>query len=236
MKPDNTVLQKYGEIAGKIKSDPRWRRFEYNDDCLDEIANRFGGKSISTGGGITVALIPLADHYMMGVSDEVICLYFHPDFTDSEDIFWASDSTLHEYTKELTAHVVATPTVSERLKEAVTEAGDEFWATIAKRFPEAKSGDLDPTVVSSLRAIMNMAARWWVETNVEAEPAQEDVDEMFEYLLELYGDREVAYGMSRSIFDQGLHGEDALRDSLKVDANLGEKHINDIIRIWSNAV
>ncbi len=45
----------------------------------------------------------------------------------------------------------------ERIKSSVRKAEDAFWVTIAKEFPEATSGDLDPNTVISLSQMMERA-------------------------------------------------------------------------------
>lgn len=53
----------------------------------------------------------------------------------------------------------------ERLNNAVDAAQAAFWAEIAKAYPEAKSGDLDPWMVHQFDQITRKAAGAWVEAN-----------------------------------------------------------------------
>ena len=53
----------------------------------------------------------------------------------------------------------------ERLETAVTDAENAFWSEIAKSYPEAASGDLEPLIVHQLRETMRAAVKRWVELN-----------------------------------------------------------------------
>ena len=54
---------------------------------------------------------------------------------------------------------------NERLETAVTDAETAFWTEIAKSYPEAASGDLEPEIVHQLRETMKAAVKRWVELN-----------------------------------------------------------------------
>lgn len=55
--------------------------------------------------------------------------------------------------------------MQERIATAVMAAEQEFWATIAKHFPEIKTGDLDPLTAANLSNSMNTATVIWLITN-----------------------------------------------------------------------
>ena len=57
-----------------------------------------------------------------------------------------------------------------RVKAALQMGEDAFWAAVAKEFPEATSGDLDPAITVALTQTMERAIRAWVEYNVTPEP------------------------------------------------------------------
>jgi hypothetical protein len=56
----------------------------------------------------------------------------------------------------------------ERIKETLESASDAFWAEVAKRFPEAKSGDFPPEMLVQLDEIMEKSIRVWLDFNVES--------------------------------------------------------------------
>lgn len=56
---------------------------------------------------------------------------------------------------------------TKRLEDAVADAELAFWAVIAKAYPEAVSGDLDPFTSHLLVASMREAVSIWVTTNVQ---------------------------------------------------------------------
>lgn len=56
-----------------------------------------------------------------------------------------------------------------RIKAALQRGEDAFWESVAKEFPEATSGDLDPTLTVALTQTMERAIRAWVEYNVTTE-------------------------------------------------------------------
>jgi len=59
--------------------------------------------------------------------------------------------------------------------ETVADNAEQaFWAEVAKSFPEAKSGDLDPMAVTRFSKAAQEAVRAWVEWNV---PGAVDEDE-----------------------------------------------------------
>lgn len=62
-----------------------------------------------------------------------------------------------------------TTSIEDRISNAVSEAEDAFWQAIARAFPEAKSGDLDPLTVVSLQNHMTDAAKKWVESNASSQ-------------------------------------------------------------------
>ena len=55
------------------------------------------------------------------------------------------------------------------------EACEAFWAFVASKYPEAKTGDLDPGVVSLFEEIARKSVGAWVTNNVpEPEPEAGD--------------------------------------------------------------
>ena len=57
----------------------------------------------------------------------------------------------------------------ERIRSAARKGEDAFWAAVAKEFPEATSGDLDPGLAVSLMQTMERAIRAWVDYNITPE-------------------------------------------------------------------
>ena len=53
----------------------------------------------------------------------------------------------------------------KRIKDAVHEADDAFWAVIAKAFPECKTGDFDPMATFKFTAAQEYAVTTWLEAN-----------------------------------------------------------------------
>lgn len=53
-----------------------------------------------------------------------------------------------------------------RVRAALQRGEDAFWEAVAKEFPEATSGDLDPGMTVTLLQTMERAIRAWVEYNV----------------------------------------------------------------------
>lgn len=52
-----------------------------------------------------------------------------------------------------------------RIKVTLQSASDNFWATVAKNFPEAKSGDFPPDMDYKLSQIMEQSIRVWLDCN-----------------------------------------------------------------------
>jgi hypothetical protein len=63
-----------------------------------------------------------------------------------------------------------------RIKSAVREGEDAFWAAVAKEFPEATSGDLDPGMVMSLTQTMERVIRAWVDYNITPQQNGHDAE------------------------------------------------------------
>ena len=57
----------------------------------------------------------------------------------------------------------------ERIQTALRNGEDAFWAAVAKAFPEATSGDLDPGLAVGLTQTMERAIRAWVDYNITPE-------------------------------------------------------------------
>ena len=58
----------------------------------------------------------------------------------------------------------------ERIEKAVKEAGEAFWAVIAERFPEAKTGDLYFDASIQFEDECESIARLWIATNTNLLP------------------------------------------------------------------
>jgi hypothetical protein len=87
-----TPDEKFARIAEEIRTNADWRALlagTYRDEltALDEIAERYGGESWNTGGGIYVAVIPLGPHDAMGVTAECICRYHNSKANSLSDVF-----------------------------------------------------------------------------------------------------------------------------------------------------
>lgn len=54
---------------------------------------------------------------------------------------------------------------SERLGAALEAAEEAFWEAIARRYPECKTGDLDPESQIRFSQAAKAAAEAWVEAN-----------------------------------------------------------------------
>ena len=63
----------------------------------------------------------------------------------------------------------------ERITEAVEDGANSFWAVIAERFPEAKSGDFPPDAEFALTKALENAVRVWLDANVELDDEQNDI-------------------------------------------------------------
>lgn len=55
--------------------------------------------------------------------------------------------------------------VSVRFEQAMQDAEETFWASIANSYPEIESGDLAPDVVIGLQTAMRKAAVIWITGN-----------------------------------------------------------------------
>lgn len=58
------------------------------------------------------------------------------------------------------------PDLTERVDKAAEGARLAFWAVIAKSFPEAKTGDLEPPTVLTFDLVTRAITREWVQNNV----------------------------------------------------------------------
>lgn len=54
----------------------------------------------------------------------------------------------------------------ERIREATEGAMEAFWAVIARKFPEASTGDLDPAASTAFDDAVDNVVWAWVEANV----------------------------------------------------------------------
>lgn len=56
--------------------------------------------------------------------------------------------------------------MDEKLREVAREAAEAFWAKVAERYPEAKTGELDVITTVRLDNVMREAVMRWVKYNV----------------------------------------------------------------------
>lgn len=54
---------------------------------------------------------------------------------------------------------------NERIAAAVEKAQEEFWAIIARRFPEIRSGDFSPDAQMKFDEACEEAVRIWIDSN-----------------------------------------------------------------------
>lgn len=64
------------------------RQFLKSDNILEKTAEHFKGEMYQSGGGVMVTLIKFADHFVVGVTDDCVCLYHNPKSEDIHKIFW----------------------------------------------------------------------------------------------------------------------------------------------------
>ena len=69
------------------------------------------------------------------------------------------------------------PTVTQRISDVADEAMTAFWAVVAERFPEAKTGDFSPTAQFAFEYSCEMAIRKWLYSNAESLMAFEESSE-----------------------------------------------------------
>jgi len=55
--------------------------------------------------------------------------------------------------------------MESKIRSAVDEAEQAFWAVIASNFPEIKTGDLDPLTAFKLAQTMSDTVKIWLDTN-----------------------------------------------------------------------
>jgi hypothetical protein len=67
--------------------------------------------------------------------------------------------------------------LEKRIEAAVQDAEFEFWAEIAKKFPEAKTGDLDPFTVCKMNLANVDMVKQWVSNNTDLIPDEEEKEE-----------------------------------------------------------
>ncbi|KCB41411.1 hypothetical protein L539_3487 [Bordetella hinzii 5132] len=54
---------------------------------------------------------------------------------------------------------------NERIAAAVEKAQEKFWAIIASRFPEIRSGDFSPDAQMKFDGACEEAVRIWIDSN-----------------------------------------------------------------------
>ena len=66
-------------------------------------------------------------------------------------------------------------TTHQRIRKATELGLESFWGVVAARFPEIKTGDLDPIMVVHSEAAMREAVQQWVQLNADSkEETQEN--------------------------------------------------------------
>ena len=68
--------------------------------------------------------------------------------------------------------------LEKRIEDAVQDAEFEFWAEIAKKFPEATSGDLDPFTVCKMFLANVDVVKQWVTYNTNLVPDEEEEEKV----------------------------------------------------------
>ena len=64
------------------------KAFLKTDDILEKTAEHFQGDVHHTGGGVMVTLFKAGKHFVVGVTDECVVLYWNPASEDLYEIFW----------------------------------------------------------------------------------------------------------------------------------------------------
>lgn len=60
--------------------------------------------------------------------------------------------------------------MDDRLREAVAEAAEAFWAKVAEKYPETQTGDLSPSTTALFNEVVTEAVEEWVLCNVPGMP------------------------------------------------------------------
>lgn len=79
-------------------------------------------------------------------------------------------------------------TLDQRMARAVEDADDAFWAVIAERFPEATTGDTDPSATHQYETMRDAFVRHWLTGNFPGTPLFCHVHDRFEQSDENGGD------------------------------------------------
>jgi len=69
--------------------------------------------------------------------------------------------------KEMKINLTNKKLTDERIKTATDKAQDAFWTSVAKSFPEIKSGDFPPLQTALLDRILYDAVEYWRYINEE---------------------------------------------------------------------
>lgn len=64
------------------------KAFLKTDDILEKTAEHFQGEVHHTGGGVMVTLFKAGKHFVVGITDECVVLYWNPSSEDLYEIFW----------------------------------------------------------------------------------------------------------------------------------------------------
>lgn len=91
------------------------------------VANRYaerGAELLDTGGGITVTVVPVAQHAVLGLGQSISCFYFDKNSTEPADIFWTGS----EGGFDLTCPFIEPEKVGEKFARLLREAAtDKDW-------------------------------------------------------------------------------------------------------------
>lgn len=82
------IMKEVFEFSKPLMANP-YTTFENYVADLEAIAKRFGGEVWNTGGHVMVAVLPVDQHYCIGVNDELVLLYHTEEaHASAYDIFW----------------------------------------------------------------------------------------------------------------------------------------------------
>lgn len=92
------VAEKTAVDKAKAVFEYGWQYFQGEDKyddyvkVLEDIAKEFGGDTLNTGGHVFVAIIPVDEHFSIGVTDESVVLYYlEKSDTSASHIFWEGE-------------------------------------------------------------------------------------------------------------------------------------------------
>jgi len=78
------------------------------------------------------------------------------------------DSVLNEKEEKVeeASYFMTKKVPQAKIKKVMEKAHDAFWAVVAKSFPEAKGGDMDPMQTVKMENDMMDVINVWLENNV----------------------------------------------------------------------